>query len=137
MKEAEGYPNTYFSIYSNGLTFTAQLSPRTEDVEVLVILGPKAGRVIGTITDGATGEPINAGVRIWRWTDGNEFLQSSSSAQLQLLIPPSTGIGLEIRAPGYDPWRYPGDIGVPQGQPLMLKPEETVNLNVKLNPTKR
>jgi hypothetical protein len=135
MKETEAYPDSGVSVYSNGLAATANLSTQTPSATVVVTLGPKAGKISGAISDSVTGKPIpNASIRIWRWDNENNFLQRSTQSNYDILVPANVQVGIEIRAPGYEAWRYPGVSASLGGQPLSLKPEEVLNEAVQLQP---
>lgn len=132
MKEAERYPDSSSAIYSNGLRVTANLSAQAPSANVVVVIGPKAGELTGSISDVLTGKPVHAGIRIWR--SKGDFFSTSTPPEYHILIPASTEVGLEVRAPGYEVWRYPGDAGSPEGKPLLLKSGETLNVDIRLQP---
>ncbi len=97
MKDAAGYADSSFSIYSNRTRATAKLSAEAPSANVIVVIGPKAGTFTGSISDAATGEPVNtAGIRIWRLKDPTDFLSTSTRPQYRILAPPNTEVGLEI-----------------------------------------
>jgi hypothetical protein len=48
--------------------------------------------------------------------------------------PPGVEVGLEIHAPGYDVWYYPGYGGFARSMPLKAKSGEKLALNIKLQP---
>jgi hypothetical protein len=134
LKETELYPDSGLSsVYANGLTATANLSAQAPSATVVVTIGPKAAKLTGSITDGVTGKPItNAGIRVWRWNEANDFILRSTKPNRDILVPANIQVGIEIQAPGYELWRYPG--AGSNGQPLLLKPAETLNAEVRLQP---
>lgn len=134
MKESEGYPDAYYSVYSEGPNVTAQLSPQSPNASVRVVIGPKAAVVVGTISDAVTGTPVNAGVRIWRWANTGDFLSTSVRPNYRMLIPPNTQVGFEVQAPGYRPWFYPGAATLSSSGPLTMRSEEKLTLDIKLQP---
>jgi len=109
MKESEGYANPYFSLYGNGLKFEASLSAERPAADILVIIGPKAATISGSISDAKTGQPMGANIRIWRLDHESDFIAVSVPANYELLVPPGADIGVEVSAPGYETWRYPAD----------------------------
>lgn len=132
MKEADGYPNCSLGVYCIGRKFTANLSPQTPSATVVVVVDPKAGKLTGSISDYLTGQPLShAVIKVWIWNDV-KFFQMSTRSEYSILIPPGTQVGIEIQAPGYEPWRYPG--AGSSAQPLLLNSAEILNAEVKLQP---
>ena len=131
-KESEGYPDTSFDFYSEGRTFTASVSPGKPVANIRVVIGPKAGVISGSIADAITGAPVNATFNMRRVRSPNMFIGTSVPPQFRVLIPPRTEVLVEVHAPGYNVWYYPGSSS--QSAPLRLQSSETVTLDVKLDP---
>jgi hypothetical protein len=132
-KEAEGYREICNSIFSKDSAPTVTLSPQAPRAGVLVIVGPKAGTVSGTVTDAVTGAPMNAVLRIRPSRDNGRFFDQGVSPQFNSLVPPDADLELEVRAPGYQLWRSSVD-GYQQGKPVRVKSEEKRTLEIRLWP---
>ena len=115
------------------------LTPNQRSATVVLKLGPKAGRVLPSVTDKFTGEPIvdfEVG-----WTIFNSEAPSSSSSGGQAIrkgstgaiVPPEKYLVLTIYAPGYKKWIYhdPSDPSRPAF--LRLQAGEEKELLVELN----
>lgn len=134
MKESDGYPNMRYAIYDNGSAFSARLSPQSPTASVTVLIGPKAGVVRARVSNAATGTPIPAGVRIWRWGDEGDFLGTTIPTNFRVLIPPGVQVGFDVEVRGYKIWYYPGPGATSPGEPLVLHSDETLDLDIKLQP---
>jgi hypothetical protein len=135
MKEADGYADPRWFIYDNGTVPVVQLSDAAPASDVRVKIGPKAARISGTITDAATGDPVEAvSFRIWRGIGCASGLSVSAKPRYDLLIPSGAEVALEVSVPGYEVWRYnPGpNVGEPTW--LSLPPGARMPLNIKLQP---
>src|ERR1022692_4572840 len=107
MKEADGYANPRWFIYDNGTVPVVQLSDAAPASDVRVKIGPKAARISGTITDAATGDPIEAvSFRVWRGSNCASALSLGATPKYDLLVPSGAEIALEVSVPGYEVWRY-------------------------------
>jgi hypothetical protein len=131
-KEADGYMEICSNIFRKDGAPTATVSAKAPNVDVLVVIGPKAGTVTGTITDASTGAPLSAELRI-RPTSSDRFVEQSVGSQFNSLIPPDADLDLEIRAPGYQLWRSSVD-NYQAGKPFRMKSEEKRTLEVRLWP---
>lgn len=125
-KEEDGYPDTGSAFYSNNLFPTAVLSEGNPTTHVIVQLPPKAAVLKCSVTDAVTGKPVNASVLFRRVADPKNFLSAGANSTIRILVPSDAPVTLEIRAPGYLPWRYRGE--------LHLKPSETMELDIQLLP---
>jgi hypothetical protein len=132
------YPPDRIRFYRTEHNFNAQeieVTPEAPNAVVEIKLGPKAGVLIGKITDAVTGHPIEpyATIKIaWAsdptaWFGGNTI---ENSGKYRLLVPPDTELVLKAMttARKYKPYRYEGVITVGSGQEkvldIQLQPED-------------
>jgi hypothetical protein len=135
MKEADGYANPRWFIYDNRTVPVVQLSDAAPASDVLVKIGPKAARISGTITDAATGDPIEAvNFRVWRGKDCASALSLSATPRYDLLIPSGAEVALEVSVPGYEVWRYNPGPNAAEPAWLSLPSGARMPLNIKLQP---
>jgi len=134
-KVADGYREICNNIFRKEAVPTATVSPQARDVGVLVVIGPKAGTVTGSITDAATGAPLSATLRI-RPSGSDRFIEQSVGSQFNSLIPPDADLELEVLAPGYHSWRSSVD-NYQAGKPFRVKPGENRTLDIRLWPDPR
>jgi hypothetical protein len=134
MKEEDGYPNIGFGFHSGGPMFTAALTDRITEVGLVVRIGPRAGLIVGSISDAATGKPVKARVEMRHVKNENNFLRNSVNPNFRLLVPPDAKITFTVSADGYETWYYPGYIGAVAAAPLTLRSGEEKTLDIKLQP---
>lgn len=134
MKEEDGYPNTHWSFYSNGSSPTVRLTRESPAQQVTIALGPKAGALTGAISDLVTGKPLSGSVRMWRIKSPDNFFGTSVNSHYRVLLPPNVEVGVEVSAPGYQDWYYPGYADASQSAPLSVGSGETVHLDIGLRP---
>jgi len=137
-KEADGYPETSWDIYSNGVLTECGVTAANPKATVLVAIGPKAGTIVGTIVNAATGAPVeNPGIRLWRWNNGTAFLDGRGdwkAPEYHQLVPANVEVGLQIHAPGFESWYCPNGATAVEAGPLVLKPGDKLKIDIKLRP---
>jgi hypothetical protein len=134
----EGYLNLTNQFYSDGKFETVTLTTRHRNATVIIRLGPKAGVLLGTVTDAVTRAPLKPCVEFRRAENPNNFLSANGlvKPRYRLLVPANTGILMKISLDGYKPWYYPGTVDKSAGQPFSLKPAEERNVDIQLQPDK-
>jgi hypothetical protein len=135
-KEDEDYPDMSFQFYSNGRYAAVTLSARHPAATAMVQLGPKAGVLVGTVTDAATGAPLNPCVYFKRASDPNNFLSGTGvvNAKYRVLVPSNTDVAMKISLEGYKPWYYPGTPDKSASTPVRLQPAQEQTLDIRLQP---
>ncbi len=127
MKEDSGYPNTRFSFYGSESRSRALLTAVVPIATVSIKLGPKAGMLTGLVTDAETAKPQPAGFKLVRANNPNNWFSTSATSKYRVLLPPSTGVVIEVSAPGYNTWVAPA--------PFILASGEEVHLDIALQPS--
>jgi hypothetical protein len=133
-KEDEGYPDTSGGFYSDGnidrITLTSPLQPAT----VTILLGPKAGILVGTVADAVNGTPLNPCVDFRRASDPNNFLSGTGlvNAQYRVLVPSNRDVMMKIWYEGHLPCYYPGTSNKTEAKPLRLNAGEERILHIQL-----
>jgi hypothetical protein len=125
-KEEAGYPDTYWSFYSDDAFLVATLTPLAPVADIRISLGPKAGVIKGVVRDSITGAPLNAGFKLTRATDPKKWISTSVSSDYRVLLPPSTDVLLEVSAPGFKTWTL--------SAPLRLQAGTEMHLDIPLEP---
>jgi hypothetical protein len=110
-----------------------------------VTIGPKSGTLSGTIRDVVTALPVNpiadavtgasqaVVLRIRPATDNGRYFDQAIGRHFTALIPPDADLELEVRAPGYQLWRFSLH-GGRRGTPFRIKPGEKRALHIQLRP---
>ena len=135
-KEDEGYPDTSGYFYSDGkidrITLTSPLQPAT----VTILLGPKAGILVGTVADAVTGDPLNLCVDFRRASDPNNFMSGTGliNANYRFLVPSGRDVMIKIWSEGHLPWYYPGTSSKSEAKTFCLKAGEERVLHIRLHP---
>ncbi|MFI5176280.1 MAG: carboxypeptidase regulatory-like domain-containing protein [Terriglobia bacterium] len=134
MKEASGYPNTRNHFYDNGKHTSATLTPRHPVAEVRIEVGPKAGTLVGFVSDAITGAPLNATLKLGRAADPHNWVSTSLPPHYRVLVPPSVDIQLEVYSPGYSTWHYGATADPTQYHPLQMASGTELRLDIQLQP---
>ncbi len=134
-KEDEGYPDMSSGFYNDGKvreTLTSFLRAST----VTVLLGPKAGILVGTVSDAVNGAPLNPCVDFRKASDANNFVSGTGivNAKYRVLVPSDRDVMMKIWAEGHLPWYYPGESTKSGAQSLRMKPGEEKTLQIRLQP---
>jgi hypothetical protein len=135
-KEDEGYPDTSSNFYSDGKVDRTTLTSCLQSATVTILLGPKGGSLVGTITDAVNGAPLNPCVDFRRASDPNNFLSGTGlvNAKYRVLVPSDRDVMMKIWCDGYLPWYYPGTNRKSEAKPLRLKSGEVRTLPIRLIP---
>jgi hypothetical protein len=124
MKQEAGYPDMEPSFYSAGTKIpVAVITPAAPVAAVSIQFGPRAAIVSGTVSDSATGAPINAFFALVRTRNKEDWLSISAPSSYRLLVPALTDIEFSVTAPGYEKWTSPSPINMQSGQELHLNVE--------------
>jgi len=101
-----------------------------------ILLGPKAGILIGAVTDAVTGTPLDPCVDFHRASDPNNFLSGTGlvNAKYRVLVPSDRDVIMKVWHEGYLPWYYPGTSNKSEAKPLRLKSGEERTLRIRLQP---
>jgi len=108
-KVDEGYPDTSKGFYSDGKVDRATLTSFFQVSTVTVLLGAKAGILVGTISDAANGAPLDPCVDFRRASDPNNFFSGTGvvNAKYRVLVPSDRDVMMKIWYEGHLPWYYP------------------------------
>ena len=131
-KEQEGYPNTRFGFYSPDPAPTVGLSSQAPNAEILLKLGPKAGRLrILSVTDATTAKDLSnvSGVDLRRTSMPRAFIGLGPSDDI--LIPSDVDVTIKIESNGYESWP---PVNQSQLGLIRLSPGQVFDLRVQLQP---
>jgi hypothetical protein len=135
-KESEGYADETQGFYNQKKIASTVLSFSRPSASVTVILGPKAGILVGTITDAATHAPLAPCVDFHRTSNANNFLSGTGlmNGQYRILVPSNRELVMKLWQQDYLPWYFPGTTKKTEAKPLYLRPGEQKTLNIRLQP---
>jgi hypothetical protein len=135
--DAAAYPDTALPFYSNKNPIEVTLGNLGTAITVLV-LGPKAGVLCGTVVDRATrnaiASPHGLHFIVRKVSDRADSIEFAGPAKFRWLIPPATEVTLEVFAEGYKRWVYADSSDPLKPIPFRVEPTEERILNVKLEP---
>ena len=128
----------YIAFAGTSVKEVVTLSQEQRSATVILKLGPKAARLIPTVTDKLTGKPVTDYAVSWTIFDEDSTSsggQSTSGGSRDALLPPEKYLMLSISAPGYRHWFY-HDPSEPS-RPAFVRFEsgEEKELLVELEPT--
>jgi hypothetical protein len=135
--DAAAYPNTALPFYTNENPIKVTLG-NFGTATIVLVLGPKAGVLCGTVLDKATGKaitsPRGAHFIVRKVSDRADSIEFAGPTKFRWLIPPATEVTLEVSAEGYKHWVYP-DSSDPL-TPIAFRGESAAEriLNIKLEP---
>ena len=137
-KEEEGYANHAFALYGDdpdrggsARVFLTAEAPVADNL--ILVLGPKAGIIEGSISDAITGKPIAAEIVVSR-TDTPRSHGRSAKGIYRFLLPPNKPVTLSARARGYMAWYYPGVPDASHASPVLLNSGDKKIINIVLVP---
>jgi len=139
LKEEDGYPNANATFYDADFPYP-EVTVRDGEVirDVTIRLGPKAGRLVGTVVDSATGKPIrNASITFYEARSTQEYLSTGliwPKLDFNALAPSTKPFRIRVSAPGYQNWFYGGDGSEADAKPLRMTPGERKDLTIQLRP---
>src|SRR6266404_7005995 len=135
-KEDEGYPDTSSGFYSDSKIAPIALTLSHPSATDTILLGPKAGILVGTVADDVTGAPLDPCVDFHRASDPNNFLSGTGlvNAKYRVLVPSDRDVIMKIWHEGYLPWYYPGANHKSEAKPLHLESGEERSLHIRLQP---
>ena len=127
-KEEDGYPVKFWGLYGDKIPTRVTLDSSTPRVDnLVVIIGPKAGILTGSVSDAINNKPLKPHFHMWRaGFDADMGSMPSEPPEFQVLIPSGIRMGFSIGADGYEDWNFQGD--------LLLSPGEIKRVDIKLNP---
>jgi len=136
-KIQDGYADTSIPFFLTNpksiRVVTAAADMTTSGVELQ--LGPKGGRLTGSVVDAKTGQPLPAATfKLIRAPDPGIWVATGLDETGRLLAPSTIGFRLEVFADHYRSWWFGGDQGEsPQGI-IKLNPGGELSLDIKLEP---
>lgn len=138
-KEQDGYPKQY--PFYRGLEAEAlpvvEISAAHVRDAVEAHLGKRAGILLGTVKDLATGKPLDAHIE-FRWANEPTNFWSGSglaNGSFRILVPADAPITMVVSLDGYESWRYTLGRGELKDA-IMLKPGQELTLDIRLWPKK-
>ena len=136
-KADEGYPEMLSAFFTrNQVMQKVTLAPETSTATLTVLLGPKAGRLTGTVTDGLTSAPLSPCTKFSWASEPNNYLLGTGlvTSDFNTLIPSNTGVLWKVWLDGYKPWYYPGTSDESAATTLRLQPGQLISIAIRLEP---
>jgi hypothetical protein len=137
---ADTYPDTALPFYPNENPLKVTLG-NSGEATIVLVLGPRAGVLCGTVLDKATGHAIISQRaphfivrKVSNRADSIEFV---GPAKFRWLLPPATEVTLEVFAEGYKPWVYAEPSSPLTPMPFRIESGEEKTLNIMLEPQTR
>jgi len=133
--DAAGYPNTTLSFYGGENPIEVTLG-NCGTATVVLVLGPKAGVLNGTLLDSVTGRPIASPHAprfiVERAFNREDSIEFSGPAKFRWLVPPWVEVTLKVTAEGYRPWLYADPSDPSKPLPFQLESGEEKILKIEL-----
>jgi len=131
-KEQQGYPDQTNAFYTglNSHPVVVELDSDHPDQEVTVHLGRKAGKILGTVVNARTHEPVEACAELRRKEEPSVGMGLIGSSFRQL-VPADIPFTLVLWLRGYEPWFYRGQDGTDS---LRVGEGQEVKLEIQMQP---
>jgi hypothetical protein len=141
-KESDGFPNMIWSFYSEAYRNTGvrlvNVSEKQTTRNLLISLGPKAGRLLIDVIDARTKRFIRSAEIALNHEGKPKTLMKSGTNRadrgFDILVPPSIRIEITINAPGYRPWPSGGKRPERSAKIISVKSGSENNITVELQP---
>ena len=136
-KVDEGYPEMLLEFFArNHPIQKVKLDPGHAIATVTIRLGPKAGRVTGTVTDARTSALLPNPLSELKWASDppNYMAGGFFDAKFSILIPSNTDVLWKVWRNGYKTWYYPGTTDESAATALRLRPGEATSIAIRLQP---
>jgi hypothetical protein len=134
-KESEGYPESMSPIYRGAVRSTRVAVHLGETTGGVVLrVGPKLGRLTGSVIDGTTRKPI-ADVTITLRLAHNQAISLETNVDEGghfTFIAPLRAFTIEAKASGYEDWSYTAGAAGQKVTPLKVVPNSTTKLTVSM-----
>lgn len=116
------YPDLSSKFYATTFNHAqhVQMTVEAPETTVIVKLGPKAGALVGKVTDALTGQPIKPYFEFAWASDPANRMGEGTSENYRILLPSNTDIKMTVSSEGYKTWSYPGTISIGPGQDMTL-----------------
>jgi hypothetical protein len=132
-KPEAGFPDMSLAFYNNHSPLpTIGLAPGNPTAEVKVVLQQRAAVLSGTVTDRESHEPVQATFLLRRADHPADLVTQDMPSPYRVLVPYDTDVKMQVVAPGYKPWYYPGTIGATESSTLRIKANQDKQLNIQL-----
>jgi hypothetical protein len=137
-KEDEGYRDPCGGL-TDGFPFPRiTLKPRHPKAVVTLRLGPKAGVLVGTVSDANTGALVSPCIEFRKPPDAANYLLTGSvpfgGAQFRFLLPSNTDVTMEVRELNHKRWFYPGTLKKSESTSFRLTPGQELKLDIRMQP---
>jgi|SRR5579872_2033311 len=137
-KPEAGYPDSRLAFYGNRKNPTSVLITSSRRSAILnFTLTARAVWLIGVVTDSVSNDPIDATFLLRRANHPENLLSADLPASYRLLVPLDVDVKLEVAAPGYKTWYYPGTDDWDDSSPLHIKRTGPMELNIQLEPERK
>jgi hypothetical protein len=132
-KPEVGFPDMSLPFYNNHAAFpTIVLAAGTPTAKARLVLQQRAAVLTGTVIDRESHEPVQATFLLRRADHPVDLITEDLPSQYRVLVPIDTDVKLEVVAPGYKTWYYPGIVGATGSSLLRIKTSQEKQLNIQL-----
>ena len=133
-KKEDGYPDRTMGLHGDRSVPRFTLDAQNPTVRnIVIVLGPKAAILEGSISDAVTGAPVAANLEVSR-SDRQAGHGESVKGTYRVLVPPDIATDFSVKAVGYEDWFYPGGSDVAASSPLILHSGDRKTMNIRLVP---
>lgn len=133
-KPEVGYPDMSLTFYSDiAEPAPILLTPATPEAHEDFTLRVKAGVLTGIVTDAVSNDPVPATFLLRRADHPEKLLFVEAASHYRILVPSDTDVKLEVAAPGYETWYYPGTMDWKESSPLRIRGTGQIQLDIQLD----
>src|SRR5579872_6619356 len=134
-KQDVAYPNTALAFYNGAGAEPITLTTDKPTATVNLTFKVRAAVLSGVVTDSVSNDPVRATFLLRRANHPEILLAGEFPSNYRILVPSDTDIRMEVAAPGYKTWYYPGTIDPKETQPLHIKGASKLQRDIQLDRT--
>jgi hypothetical protein len=133
-KESAGHPYSFFSFFKvDDRPVKVSVVEGVLTNDVVIRLGAKAARLHLEITDANDSRPAGGINLVFSRDDMPGEYRTSARANESLLVP-AIPFRFSVEVPGFKPWHYGGDAWKDNSGLVVLKPDESKTIVIRLAP---
>jgi hypothetical protein len=131
-KPEAGYPDSGSAFYGGGAPNEIMLGDKATSAPVAIKLQSKTSIVTGTVADDVSSQPVMATFLLRRVDDPTKWITIAQPPTFRVLVPSDTEVTMEVSAPAYKVWYYPGTGDAAKKTHLRVRKGQELKLKIRL-----
>jgi len=131
-KPEAGYPDSGSTFYGNGAPNVLALDDKAASASVVIKLQSKTSIISGTVADDVSSQPVMPTFLLRRVDDPTKWITIAQPPTFRVLVPSDTEVTMEVSAPAYKVWYYPGTGDAAKKTHLRVRKGQALKLKIRL-----